>query len=43
MFRNGKTGYEETTYDSGKIVLTKVSDLVIFVNRMKLILGLTET
>lgn len=33
----------ESKYDSGEIVLTKVSDLVIFVNRIKLILGLEET
>lgn len=39
----GSFVHYESKYDSGKIVLTKVLDLVIFVNRMKLILGLEET
>lgn len=39
----GSFVHYESKYDSGKIVLTKVSDLVIFVNRVKLILGLEET
>ena len=33
----------ESKYDSGEIVLTKASDFIIFVNRVKLILGLEET
>jgi len=39
---NGSFVNYESKYDSGEIVLTKASDYIIFVNRMKLILGLEE-
>lgn len=42
LIPTGSFVHYESKYYSGKIVLTKVSDLIIFVNRMKLILGLEE-
>ena len=43
LIPNGSFVNYESKYDSGKTVLTKASDFIIFVNRVKLILGLEET
>ena len=43
LIPNGSFVNYESKYDSGEIVLTKASDFIIFVNRVKLILGLEET
>lgn len=43
LIPKGSFVHYESKYDSEEIVLTKASDFIIFVNRVKLILGLEET